>query len=313
MTSSFRRLLCTTFFLAVALVPYRAWAVTDTYCSFSASLTTFTLNQNAFFSGTKIRLTDAVANEIGSAYLTAPIPITAATSVSAYFSIELGPSATGGDGLAFVMQNAAAGATAIGAGADDLGYATTVTPSVVVKFDTSSGAQATNYVGLMLNGSTTVTAQATMPIAGAGMLYVWVDYNSGTQVIAIYVSTTTTKPGTANVIHALDLFTQLGSPAHMYVGFSAATGATAAASNLQDVYALELSTDGVPCTCEGDSACSGATPGVRRVRHLRDLLRHELLRVHGGDARVQRPGQHVRRLPDEHRLHGSGRAHLQLG
>ncbi len=141
-----------------------------------------------------------------------------------------------------------------------LGYATTVTPSVVVKFDTSSGAQATNYVALMLNGSTTATAQATTPIAGAGMIYGWVDYSSS-GTINIYVSTTATKPGAPTVTHAINSpYSQLGSGGKMYVGFSAATGATAAASNLQDVYELEISTDGVPCTCEGDSACSGATP-----------------------------------------------------
>jgi hypothetical protein len=261
MTSSYRRLLWMTGLLAAALVPSRAEAATETYCSFSSSLTTFTLNQGAFFTGSKIRLTDALANDVGSAYLTTPLSIGSATSVSAYFRFEIGPNAAGGDGLAFVLQNAGAGAAALGAGGDDLGYATSVTPSVVVKFDTSLG-NTKNYVALMLDGSTTVTAPTTLaytPMAGAGMLYAWVDYDGTGQTISIYLSNTATKPPTPNVTHALNLYAELGNAGQMYVGFSAATGAGTTVND-HDIYELEVSTDGIPCTCEGDSACSTPTP-----------------------------------------------------
>ena len=90
------------------------------------------------------------------------------------------------------------------------------------------------------------------------MVYAWVDYIAGTPgSLSVYVSNTATKPAAAAISNAVvNLFTVVGATA--YVGFSASTGTTAAKTNEQDVYELELSTDGIPCSCEGDSACTGA-------------------------------------------------------
>src|SRR5580693_5401856 len=120
-TTSLRRLLVSVGFAAAALAPGRASAVTETFCSFPSPLTTWTLNQNAFEAlGSEIRLTDNLVSnpvpETGSAWITTPIPLTAATSFHAYFLIQMGPNAAGGDGIAFVLQNSAAGASALGTG-----------------------------------------------------------------------------------------------------------------------------------------------------------------------------------------------------
>ena len=245
------------------LAPSRAQAVTETACTFQPPLTNFTLNQNAFNAlNTEIRLTDAIANETGTFFTTTPITLAATTSFHAHFIFQMGPSAAGGDGIAFVLQNSAAGAAAIGTGALQMGYGG-ITPSVVVQFNTykNSGTDPNaNNVSLMLNGSSTVftaTGTPAFTMAGAGLLNGWVDYNSSTTTLTAYVATTATKPATAIFSHAVNLFTTLGAQA--YVGFTSATG-TSPEVNEHDVYELEFSTDGIPCQCEGDGACSGATP-----------------------------------------------------
>ncbi len=263
MTSSYRRILSCIGLTALVLLPSPAWAVTENFCSFPASLTTWTYNQNAFEAlNSVIRLTDNVAGETGSAFLTAPVPLTATTSFNSYFRFKMGPSNAGGDGLAFVLQNAAAGAAAVGTGGADMGFGG-LTPSVVIEFDTYKNVASdpnANNVSLILNGANathTATANPAFTMAASGMLYAWVDYNGGTQTISVYLAQSSTKPATALLTHAVDLFTQLG--AQMYVGFSSAT-ATSPEINEHDVYELDISTNGVPCACEGDSACGGATP-----------------------------------------------------
>jgi hypothetical protein len=267
MTSCKRRLLSSIGFVALALVQTQAWAVTESYCTLPASITPgpWTLNQNAFEAlGTEIRLTDAVANERASAWITSPIPIAAGTPVNADFRFQMGPNAAGGDGIAFVMQNSAAGAAALGTGVLQMGYGG-ITPSVVIQFNTyknDANDPNSNNVSLMLNGVATAVPAATgtppFTMAGGGMLYAWVNYTGTT--LSVYVSNTATKPG-APIFgpHALNLFTQLGSAGQMYVGFTSSTGVSPEI-NEHDVYEFEISTAGIPCSCEGDSACSGATP-----------------------------------------------------
>ncbi len=271
MTRSLRRLLTSVGFMACALGPSRAWAFTDNFCSFPTALTTWTFNGNAFEAlNTEIKLTDnAVLSEASSAFLTTPLMITSVTPIHAYFTFQVGPTATGGDGIAFVMQNSAAGPAALTAAATTsgtLGYSG-ISPSVVVKFDTyKNGANdpSANFVAIELNGAVTLSAHLATPaftMAGGGILHAWVDYTPSNTTFAVYLSQTATKPATALLTDAAtNLYAQLGSTGQMYVGFTSSTGTTAAESNETDVYELELSTDGIPCACQGDSACSGATP-----------------------------------------------------
>jgi hypothetical protein len=254
------------------VLPGQAGAITENYCSFPASLATVTYNGNAFEAGNGIRLTtNNTSSEASSAFLTSPITLTGTTSFHAFFRFQMGPAAAGGDGIAFVLQNSALGAAALGGTAGNMGYAgtaaTRITPSVIIEFDTYRDATDTNanHVGLMLNGSTTHTAQTppSFTMAGGGILDAWVDYNFTTTTLSVYVSQTATKPATPVLSHTINVFTQLGST--MYVGFTSSTGLTTSTPpeiNEHDVYELEFSTDGVPCACESDPACTGspATP-----------------------------------------------------
>lgn len=265
MNRGYRRLLSLVGFLGFLAAPSQARAaVTEEFCSFGTPLTTFTLNQNAFVAlGSELRLTDAVASETGSAWYNTAVPLAANVPFHAHFTFRMGPAAVGGDGMAFVLQNSAAGAAALGAGALQMGYGG-ITPSVVIQFNTyknDANDPNANNVSLMVNGVATAvptaTGTPTFTMAGGGVLNGWFDYD-GAGTISVYVAQSGTKPATPILSHALNLVTQLGSS--MYVGFTAATGTTAAETNEHDVYELEFSTAGIPCTCEGDSACSGATP-----------------------------------------------------
>ena len=267
-----RRLVPSTALLAVALVSAEAHAVTDNFCSFPTQLTTWTLNGNAFEAlNSEIRLTDVnVADEASSAFDTTPIALTATTTLHAYFQFQMGPSATGGEGVAFVLQNSAAGAAALGGVALKMGYSG-ITPSVEVVFGTvvnTAGTAPANSVSVVLNGSTTAnvkTALAGFTMAGAGPLSAWVDYTPTGTLLSVYLAKTATptKPATPVLTYAgSNLFTLLGP--QTFVGFASATGASPQL-NEHDVYQLEVSTSGVPCGCEGDSACSGATPACDAV------------------------------------------------
>ncbi len=242
---------------------------THTYCSFPEppfATRALTYNGNASAVSPLIQLTTAGVNEASSVFTTEPIPRSAATSFKAHFSFEMGPAA-GGEGLAFVLQSSAARQAALGGIGQAMGYGG-VSPSVEIEFDTFKNSPLdpnANHVGLMVNGSATAhiaTAVPAFTMAGGGVLQAWVDYDSATTTIKVYLSKATTKPAAPLLVHALNLFGQLGSSSDMYVGFTSATGATAAEVNEHDVLEFEFSTVGVVCGCEGDVACSGlaATP-----------------------------------------------------
>lgn len=271
MTPAYRRLLSSIGFLAAVLAPSAALASTQSFCTFQTPLTTWDLNGDAFVAlNSEIRLSVAsITNQVSSAYVATPYSLTATSPFHAHFTFQTGASATGGDGLAFILQST----TGAGNGPNALGTGTTggmgyggVTPSVVVEFDTykNTGDPNANNVAILLNGSTTahaVTGTPAFTMAGGGVLNAWVDYDPTGHTISVFLAQTATKPATP-VINAfgLNLFTQLGSPTQMYVGFGSSTGAAVAETNETDVLSLEASTSGTPCACEGDSVCSGATP-----------------------------------------------------
>jgi hypothetical protein len=91
-------------------------------------------------------------------------------------------------------------------------------------------------------------------MSGGGVLHGWIDYDAASTELDVYLSQASSKPGTA----LLTTDVVLPNATSFFVGFSSATGS--ATLSEQDVLAWELSTDGVPCACDGDTACGGATP-----------------------------------------------------
>lgn len=264
-----RGLLSTVAFAIAGLVAPAAHALTFEYCDFS-NVSTLTLNGNAAQLTNTLELTPNKANQIGSAFRTAVVPWTVTTSFHTYFTFEMAPSAAGADGISFILQNSLTGAAALGRGGGALGYGNDngtppniggIGTSVEVEFDTFANAwdPNANHVGIMENGANEThlaTGTPAFTMANGGTLHAWIDYTASTTTLSVYIAQTATKPGAPIAsLATLDVATVVGAQA--FLGF---TGGTGGSTNLQQVFEWEFSTDGQPCSCDGNSACAGATP-----------------------------------------------------
>src|SRR5690242_2808998 len=113
MKSMTRVLLAGTLPLLVVFVPDIASATTTNFCSFT-DVGPLQLNGNAAQAGpgnTLLRVTPNQNNQVGSAFLKAPVPFPAGTSFHSYFRARFWPNAAGADGISFILQNSNAGAS----------------------------------------------------------------------------------------------------------------------------------------------------------------------------------------------------------
>jgi hypothetical protein len=218
---------------------------------------------------------------------------TKARPFHSYFVFAIGPNTgtTGGAGLAFWGHNGNAGD--IGSSGDGLGYGGLGT-SFAVEFDTLTdpaqggkvGDPKDNHIGFMVDGkahehpATFIPTESGVPIpfatANKNKFYVWIDYEGGdSRQLDVYFSKTKDKP-TAPIawelhkeaysmnpefpfpdsFNMVDLFTKTGLPAKAFIGFTAATY-NETIRNDHIVYEWEFSTEGVPCACQGATACKG--------------------------------------------------------
>jgi hypothetical protein len=256
-------------FAAVALAAPAARALTFDYCNFS-NVSTLTLNGNAAQLTNTLELTANQMNQAGSAFRTAAVAWTTTTSFHTYFTFEMSPGAAGADGISFILQNSLAGAAALGHTGGALGYGSDtgtginvggIGTSVEVEFDTYQNTWDTNanHVGIMENGANEThlaTGTPAFTMANGGTLHAWIDYVAATTTLSVYVAQTATKPATALVsLGTVNVATVVGAQA--FLGF---TGGTGGSTNLQQIFEWEFSTDGEPCSCDGNSACAGAAP-----------------------------------------------------
>jgi len=203
------------------------------YANFS-NTSQLSLNGSAAQASNRLRLTTSVNNDVGSAFFQTPIAISDTTSFETEFQFQIGGAqGTGGaDGLAFVVQGNSA--TTIGTGANSLGYGG-IGNSVAVEFDTYQNVYdpSANHVSILTNGDATNALQTNAPgldLNSGSVVNAWVDYNGSTNLMAVYVSNTTTKPDTALIVQSLDLSALVGTQA--YVGFSGSTGGL---NNVHDI------------------------------------------------------------------------------
>ncbi|MFG0262920.1 MAG: Calx-beta domain-containing protein [Novipirellula sp. JB048] len=190
------------------------------------SSSSISLNGDASLTDGDLQLTSEAAYQNGSGYFTTPIAVTDATSfqTSFTFQIEGGAGAGGADGIAFVLQNSAAGPAALGLGAYGLGYGG-IDKSVAIELDTwQNGFDKYNdEIAIVVNGDVQAAltqAPAPIDLNQGGVYHAWVDYNGHSDVLAVYISATSDKPGLATVKATLELDKIIGE--QMYVGFSAA-------------------------------------------------------------------------------------------
>ena len=194
------------------------------YPDFS-SAANLNFNGNASQAGNVLQLTPNSNNQVGSAFFDQAIPLAADASFRTAFGFQI-LGGNGADGFTFTVQNDPAGADAIGALGSALGYEG-ISNSIAVEFDTykNSGVEFNNNHIAVVSGTVTNELGLGVPdfdLNSGNEYYAWVDYNGVSDVLAIYVSTDSTKPEFALFKTTVDLELAVGSEA--YFGFTAATG-----------------------------------------------------------------------------------------
>jgi glucose/arabinose dehydrogenase len=222
--------------------------------------TGLTLNGNTTKSGNALRLTPAAANQKGSAFYATPFTIDANTSFNTQFQFNLnGGQGTGGaDGFTFMLQNATAGAAALGAGGGALGY-DGIGKSIAIEFDTYQNPDyddaSANQISLLSNGITAkslISQTVGLDLNSGNAINVWIDYNGTTDKLDVYLSSTNTKPTAVSLSQTIDLAGIIGNSA--FAGFSAGTGGL---SNNQDILNWQFTTNATTGTGTGGTGGTG--------------------------------------------------------
>lgn len=184
------------------------------------------LNGSASILNDELQLTSTGQRQAGTAFLETPFAIDSSTSFQSEFSFRIGggSGSDGADGLAFLLQNSAAGADALGAPGGNLAYSG-ITQSLAIEFDTYQNANdsAVNTIAIVVNGKPLETAlaetESSFDLNDGSLYYAWVDYNGDTNQLEVYLSDTDTKPSDAALTAEVDLEQIVGDSA--YAGFSA--------------------------------------------------------------------------------------------
>jgi glucose/arabinose dehydrogenase len=200
------------------------------------------LNGAASVTSSTLQLTPNSINQRGTAFYSAAIPLNAATSFQTNFQLKAVGGTTGGDGFTWIVQNSAAGNAALGNGGSGLAYEG-VASSFAIEFDTvkNIGELNSNHISIWRNGSlqsSLLTKAINIDFNSGPPVNAWIDYNGDSDQLALYISSTTTKPTSPVGSVALDLFSLVGNRA--YFGFGAATSTV---RNAQQVLNWKLSLD----------------------------------------------------------------------
>ena len=244
-----------------------------TFPDFS-DVSAFQLNGDAAQAGNVLRVAPDANNQRGTAFVSTPFLINAATSFSTDFRFRMaGSTSDGADGLSFILQPFGPGA--IGTPGEGMGYES-LNPSLAIELDTYQNGfdPNANHVGVQINGSTTsvATANPGFDMEDGAVHRAWIDYDGTANTLRIYIADNpATKPTVPTlVVTGIDLVGQVGSS--LYMGFGAATGAL---RNNHDILTWNHSVcqgclldsecdDGLFCngaeTCAGNVCLPGTDP-----------------------------------------------------
>ncbi len=197
-------------------------------------------NNSAAPIGNVLQLTDGFPNEAGSAYFPSELSTTESFDTQFQFDLHGGTSNTQGEGITFTLQGD--GTNALGGPGTDLGYGGNeaggsgngIPNSLAVGFQTAS-----NTVDVFTEGSVEANTPETPSFSLLNEpVNVWIDYNSTTDVLSVYVSQSTTKPQTPLLTDTISggLNSVIGSDAAI-AGF---TGGTDANSAVQEIDSWQL-------------------------------------------------------------------------
>jgi hypothetical protein len=258
---------------ASLLWPVAARAASDVCYQGGPTLANFQLNGTASLGGSSIVLTQDTGNQGGSAMYETKFSSSNDFHVNMYVKISTASSTTPADGMAFVMHNDPRGVTALGSFGSGIGYQG-ITNSVTVEFDTyqNGGDPAGPHIAITKGGDPTHTdaTNSGLPVVQFSALtppltptngtpfYIWIDYSATSHLLAVYVSSTSTKPSTASLSATLNLATVLGST--FYVGYTASTGGAWDKHEFLQLYATDnlSSANGSCCNTNADCASSSA-------------------------------------------------------
>jgi glucose/arabinose dehydrogenase len=186
-------------------------------------------NGSANVAAGALLLTDDVPSQVGSVFYNEAMTLDESSSFSAALAVQMtgGQGTNGADGMAFVIQNTPAAAAALGSAGGGLGYGGIGAASIAIELDTYQNAfdPNNNNVSLLVGGdgaAPLVTALAPVDLNGGSVVHVWVDYDGPTNLLEVFVSSTSTRPASPLFSQTIDLAGVLGGQA--YFGVSAATG-----------------------------------------------------------------------------------------
>jgi len=191
------------------------------------SATGMQLNGKTTVAGAALQLTDGKTNEAASAFFSVPVNI---AQFSTTFTLQ--QTAAAGDGMMFVIQNAAAGAKVLGPTGSSLGYsygptqAGAILNSIGIKFDLySNSGEGANSTGLYLNGAQPTKPAIDLTASGVNLhsgnpMCVRLAYD-GTTLNMTITDTVTAKSFTTS--WTVNIPQVVGS-SNAYVGFTASTG-----------------------------------------------------------------------------------------
>lgn len=221
-------------------------SVTHQFANFTGSDAQFQLNGSSFLSNGVLLLTPNSASQGGSAFLKAPLPISATTSFQTRFVFRMNGTGDGADGMTFVLQNQSP--IALGGVGSSLGYQG-ITPSLAIEIDSFAGTgdPNANHLGLLTNGNVTThlaSHNAAFDMENGSAHTLWVDFDAPTQTLRVFLAqgNVATRPATAVMTRVnLDLPALLGPSA--WIGF---TGATGGQTNTHEVLAWTFAASAGP-------------------------------------------------------------------
>jgi hypothetical protein len=196
-----------------------------------------------------LRLTPDEAGHAGSTFLTKPFLFNGNTSFESEFGFKVGgvrgSTEEGADGFAFVVHGDSRGPNAIGSGGGGLGY-DGISPSLAVEFDTfqNSFEQNGNHVAFVINGKSEEPLVSFVPgflINDGQEHFAWVDYDSATNLLSLFLSDGNLKPNASVLTASIDLASLFGPD--VFFGFTAGTGAR---FNYHDILEWNLVVSQVP-------------------------------------------------------------------
>jgi len=222
----------------------------------------FRLNGYTEFAGDRLQVTRSTANQVGSAWLRAPLSFSDYSfraeftlDVAAPFGVdELEPAdsdGVGGQGMAFVLQSG--GENRLGGPLGGLGLTNMGAAFVAVEFDTiatgdfDEGDMLPTHIGINTSAEGSLARVAVERFnggaVGENLRFVWIEYNGVTQDLDVYFSAVDIQPASPTLTANVDLAGLFASTPELWPGFTAATSFQWNSHDVLDFSMSTFSTD----------------------------------------------------------------------